>query len=62
MVLNGKTPLRAAPIMNMQDEKVRVGDTTYGLGEAGYDISIDQEIIFTKTWFLSVAGAATAAG
>ena len=45
-VINGKTLLAKAPIRGMVPHKMKAHGTSYGLGEAGYDIRIRQEIIF----------------
>ena len=45
-VINGKTLLAKAPIRGMVSHKLKVHGTSYGLGEAGFDIRIKQEIIF----------------
>lgn len=47
MFINGKTLLQVAPIADMYKEKIRFQRTSYGLGEAGYDIRIKQDIEFT---------------
>jgi len=46
MVLNGESLLEAAPIKNMAVTKIREHGVSYGLGEAGYDIRIKQNITF----------------
>ena len=46
MILNGHDLFVAAPIKDMVPEKVVAHGMTYGLGEAGYDIRIKQEIRF----------------
>lgn len=47
MIINGTSLLDAAPIKDMADGKmVGPGGTSFGLGEAGYDIRIKQEIWF----------------
>lgn len=46
MIFNGNKLLAAAPIKNMVDTKVREHGVSYGLGEAGYDIRIKQDITF----------------
>lgn len=49
MVINGSALLAAKPIIDMCDGKmVGKGGTSFGLGEAGYDIRIKQEIRFTS--------------
>ena len=46
MISNGESLLRAAPIKDMQPRKVSAHGVTYGLGEAGYDIRIKQDVVF----------------
>lgn len=47
MIINGIALLDAAPIVDMVPGKlVGPGGTSFGLGEAGYDIRIKQEIHF----------------
>lgn len=46
MIVNGKSLLEVSPIKDMLNTKVKGGQTTHGLGEAGYDIRIKQEIRF----------------
>lgn len=46
MVINGKKLLEAAPIKGMIGTKEKFSGTSYGLGEAGYDICIKQEVYF----------------
>lgn len=49
MIINGIALLDAAPIVDMVDGKmVGPGGTSFGLGEAGYDIRIKQTIHFLK--------------
>lgn len=45
-VINGKTLLAKSPIRGMVSHKLKAHGTSYGLGEAGFDIRIRQEIIF----------------
>ena len=47
MIINRHALLRAAPIKDMLTEKVRGEITSYGLSEAGYDIRIKQEVVFS---------------
>ena len=48
MVINGSALLAAKPIIDMCDGKmVGKGGTSFGLGEAGYDIRIKQTIHFS---------------
>lgn len=52
MVINSESLLLHAPIKNMQHLKLKSdGPTTYGLGEAGYDIRIKQDVHFYRTWY-----------
>lgn len=46
MICNGQYLLQAAPILNMETTKVSEHGVSYGLGEAGYDIRIKQDIKF----------------
>lgn len=47
MIINGESLLAAAPIKDMVHGKmVGKGGTSFGLGEAGYDIRIKQDIHF----------------
>lgn len=47
MICNGSKLLMAAPIVDMvRGKMVGPGGTSFGLGEAGYDIRIKQEIKF----------------
>lgn len=49
MVINGNILYYTKPIKDMAKEKlVGPGGTTYGLGEAGYDIRIKQDIRFYR--------------
>ena len=45
-VINGKTLLAKSPIRGMSAHKLTDHGVSYGLGEAGYDIRIKQEIRF----------------
>lgn len=45
-IINGKTLLAKSPIRGMASHKLKVHGTSYGLGEAGYDIRIKQEVRF----------------
>lgn len=50
MIINGTALLAAAPIVDMVPGKmVGPGGTSFGLGEAGYDIRIKQEIHFSTS-------------
>lgn len=54
MITNGQDLLIARPIKNMLDTKVVHGSVSHGLGEAGYDIRIKQDVYFTKQGDLRV--------
>ena len=45
-VINGKTLLAKSPIRGMYPSKMKDHGVSWGLGEAGYDIRIKQEIKF----------------
>ena len=46
MIINGLSLLKMAPIKNMHKDKMKSHGVSFGLGEAGYDIRIKQEIRF----------------
>lgn len=46
MVINGKHLLSLAPILNMEPEKKKTHGVSYGLGEVGYDVRINQTVRF----------------
>lgn len=46
MVINGSKLLELAPIKDMVDRKINHNGVSYGLGEAGYDIRLKQDIRF----------------
>lgn len=46
MIMNSKGLLAAAPIKHMYTDKMRSHGVSFGLGEAGYDIRIKQDIHF----------------
>lgn len=46
MIVNGTPLLIAAPIVDMVPAKCSIHGTSYGLGEAGYDIRIKQNVSF----------------
>ena len=46
MIVNGRALLNAAPIRDMVINKVSFMGTSYGLGEAGYDLRLKQDIRF----------------
>jgi len=49
MIINGKSLIRLRPIKDMLASKERYMDTSHGLAEAGYDIRINQTIVFKPT-------------
>lgn len=51
MVINGMRLYCHDPMVPMVTSKVYGQGVTHGLGEAGYDIRIDQEICFSSKWF-----------
>lgn len=53
MLVNGSTLLHMAPIKNMIDHKVKEHGVSHGLGEAGYDIRIKQNISFYPAKIIS---------
>lgn len=48
MIVNGVDLLEARPIVGMVDRKMKAHGVSYGLGEAGYDIRIKQNVIFSE--------------
>lgn len=46
MIINSSDLLEAAPIYDMEAGKRQGHGTTFGLGEAGYDIRIKQDVVF----------------
>ena len=53
MIINADALLTAAPIKNMATTKIKEHGVSYGLGEAGYDIRIKQDILFYKELYPS---------
>lgn len=49
MFVNRNALLISAPIRKMLKEQLKAHGTSYGLGQAGYDIRIQEEIIFTAS-------------
>lgn len=49
MIVNGSALLATAPIKGMVPTKIASKGLTYGLGEAGYDIRLAQDIEFLNT-------------
>jgi len=55
MIINGSSLLKMAPIKNMHKDKMKSHGVSFGLGEAGYDIRIKQDIFFSSNGaFMSV--------
>lgn len=51
MISNGKNLMLETPIRDMVEGKITAHGTSYGLGEAGYDIRIRQDVSFrTLLW------------
>lgn len=46
MIVNGQYLLEAKPILNMAGHKISEHGVSFGLGEAGYDIRIKQDVVF----------------
>lgn len=46
MVINGQDLLQLEPIKDMATNKISLHGVSYGLGEAGYDIRIKQDVWF----------------
>ena len=49
MIINGYSLLQACPIKDMESTKIHGQITSHGLGEAGYDIRIKQEVRFSAS-------------
>lgn len=49
MFVNRNSLLSARPIVDMCVEKIQIHGTSYGLTEAGYDIRINEKVIFTAS-------------
>lgn len=54
MIHNGQYLLDARPILNMERTKISDHGVSYGLGEAGYDIRIKQDIHFAPSFGCSI--------
>ena len=55
MIINGNALLAATPIVDMvRGKMVGPGGTSFGLGEAGYDIRIKQKVMFKPGDFVSL--------
>lgn len=57
MIINGKTLLDMSPIKNMVKDKMKQNGVSYGLGEAGYDIRIKQDIWLSSNNRFKLASA-----
>ena len=56
MIVNGNALIELAPIRGMISEKRREHGVSWGLSEAGYDIRIKQDIVFTVDGGLWIDG------
>ena len=52
MVVNGNSLYRSSQLLDVPDHKVSKHGVSYGLGEAGYDIRIKQDITFYRLFGL----------
>ena len=52
MVVNGNSLYRSSQLLDVPDRKVSQHGVSYGLGEAGYDIRIKQDITFYRLFGL----------
>lgn len=52
MVVNGNSLYRSSQLLDVPDRKVSKHGVSYGLGEAGYDIRIKQDITFYRLFGL----------
>lgn len=52
MVVNGNSLYRSSQLLDIPDRKVSKHGVSYGLGEAGYDIRIKQDITFYRLFGL----------
>jgi dCTP deaminase len=57
VIVNGEDLLEARPIVGMVDRKMKEHGVSYGLGEAGYDIRIKQEIFLSSGSRFALASA-----
>jgi len=46
MIINGRELIKLEPIKDMLTEKCRLHGVSHGLTEAGYDITIEQDVFF----------------
>lgn len=49
MIINDTALLYKAPIANMETSKKRLHGVSYGLSEAGYDIRLAQDVVFSPS-------------
>ena len=52
MVVNGNSLYRSSQLLDVPDRKISEHGVSYGLGEAGYDIRIKQDITFYRLFGL----------
>lgn len=52
MIVNGNSLYRSSQLLDVPDHKVSEHGVSYGLGEAGYDIRIKQDITFYRLFGL----------
>lgn len=52
MVVNGQSLYRSSQLLDIPDHKISEHGVSYGLGEAGYDIRIKQDITFYRLFGL----------
>lgn len=52
MVVNGNSLYRSSQLLDVPDRKVSEHGVSYGLGEAGYDIRVKQDITFYRLFGL----------
>lgn len=52
MVVNGNSLYRSSQLLDVPDRKISKHGVSYGLGEAGYDIRIKQDITFYRLFGL----------
>ena len=57
MIINGTKLLQAAPIKAMSLTKLKANGVSHGLGEAGYDIRVKQDIILDINKRFKIASA-----
>lgn len=52
MVVNGNSLYRSSQLLDVSDRKISEHGVSYGLGEAGYDIRIKQDVTFYRLFGL----------